>query len=79
MCAAIASVMVQQPFAHIRTGQEQGTTNNCCLKVDGSERLFGEQPFRIPGVDTPRWPGRWTEMEADLGKDPNGVPRQGKV
>lgn len=27
MCAAIASVMVQQPFEHIQTGDEQGTTN----------------------------------------------------
>jgi predicted acylesterase/phospholipase RssA len=27
MCAAIASVMVQQPFSHIQTGQETNTTN----------------------------------------------------
>jgi hypothetical protein len=27
MCAAIASVMVQQPFEHIQTGDEKGTTN----------------------------------------------------
>ncbi len=27
MCAAIASVMVQQPFQHIETGDEQNTTN----------------------------------------------------
>jgi predicted acylesterase/phospholipase RssA len=27
MCAAIASVMVQQPFQHIETGDEQDTTN----------------------------------------------------
>lgn len=27
MCAAIASVMVQQPFQHIQTGDEQNTTN----------------------------------------------------
>ncbi len=27
MCAAIASVMVQQPFEHIQTGDEQNTTN----------------------------------------------------
>jgi len=27
MCAAIASVMVQQPFVHIRTGTEVGTSN----------------------------------------------------
>src|SRR5262249_16748683 len=27
MCAAIASVMVQHPFTHVRTGEETGTSN----------------------------------------------------
>jgi hypothetical protein len=43
MCAAIASVMVQQPFQHIQTGDEQNTTNtfyeSWVNKIDISQLL----------------------------------------
>ena len=28
------------------TFDEEGLSNNCCIRLDGQERLFGEQPFR---------------------------------
>jgi hypothetical protein len=58
---------------------EKGFTNNCCLRIDGSERLFGEQPFRKKVGETPRLPGRWTDKTDDLGTDPaTGIKRDGK-
>jgi len=60
------------------TFDPEGLTNNCCIRLDGQERLFGEQPFRKKVGITQRQPGRWTEMEGDLGADPNGLKREGK-
>jgi hypothetical protein len=53
------------------TFEEKGFTNNTCVRVDGSEWLFGEQPFQLPdGGTVGNWPGRWVEREGkpDLGR-----------
>jgi hypothetical protein len=52
------------------TFKEEGLTNNTCVRLDGHEWLFGEQPWLLPdGRETgPRSPGQWEEREASLGK-----------
>jgi hypothetical protein len=65
------------------TYEEEGLTNNCCVRIDGAERLFGEEtfegvPFRRMNGTARKDPGRWTEMAGDLGYDPNGLKREGK-
>ena len=67
------------PELHKRlTFDEEGLTNNCCVRLDGRDWLFGEQPFRVVGDPARPLPGRWLEMAGDLGKDEMGTPRQGK-
>ncbi len=76
--------MDQQGKPKRLTYEPEGNTNNCCIRLDGSDRLFGEEtfeggvPFRRVGKTLPRDPGRWTEMEGDLGDDPSGMKREGK-
>jgi hypothetical protein len=59
-----------------------GRTNNTCIRIDGSDYLFGQsevvfpaggdgRPQRRPGV------GEWIEMRAPLGKDSTGRTREG--
>jgi hypothetical protein len=62
------------------TFEERGLTNNTVLRLDGGEWIFGERPFRtLDGKkEGGRWPGRWLEMEANLGKNDDGSPRYGK-
>ena len=60
------------------TFDEDGLSNNCCVRLNGQERLFGEQPFRVVGEPARPMPGRWLEVAGDLGKDETGTPRQGK-
>jgi hypothetical protein len=44
------------------TFDEQGRTNNTCIRLDGRELLFGERPFRLSNGQTiDNWPGRWQE------------------
>jgi hypothetical protein len=53
------------------TYEQKGLTNNTCLRIDGAEWLFGEQPFQLPdGEQVGDWPGRWIEREGepDLGR-----------
>jgi hypothetical protein len=62
------------------TFQELGTTNSTCLKIDGKDRIFGEQGVQIVGglrkvLDEP---GEWRRREIPLGDDRWGKPRQGK-
>jgi hypothetical protein len=63
------------------TFKEQGITNNAVVRLDRSEWLFGERPFRrvdnghLVGGD---WPGRWRERDKPLGKDEAGKPRRGR-
>ncbi len=67
------------PELHKRlTFDEEGLSNNCCVRLDGRDQLFGEQPFRVVGEPARPLPGRWLEMAGDLGKDEMGTPRQGK-
>jgi hypothetical protein len=61
------------------TFEEEGLTNNTCLRIDGNEWLFGERPFR--GLDGHRfgdWPGRWQDRDVGLGKTPGGRKRDGR-
>lgn len=47
------------------TFDEWGRSNNTCLKIDGKEVLFGQEP------------GSWKERRMPLGKDPRGWERDG--
>jgi hypothetical protein len=51
------------------TFEMKGLTNNACVRLDGSEYLFGERPFRLGdgtyATNIP-WPGRWHERNAKL-------------
>ncbi len=56
------------------TFEEQGLTNNVCVRLDGNEWLFGERPFRrSDGRMMRSWPGRWKERDRPL---PSGRGRQ---
>ena len=55
------------------TFEEEGLSNNCCVRLDGRDMLYGEQPFRVVGEPQIPPAGRWVEMEGDLGDS-----RQGK-
>jgi hypothetical protein len=48
------------------TYDEQGRTNNTCLRLDGNEVLFGHPP------------GRWQDLATSLGMDQERRPRDGK-
>lgn len=61
------------------TYEEQGITNNTCMKVDGHEWLFGEQPFRSEDGESLGQPhGRWKDRGLALGSDADGRERQGR-
>jgi hypothetical protein len=46
------------------TFEQKGLTNNVCVRLDGTELLFGERPFRLKdGSTTGNWPGRWLERD----------------
>jgi hypothetical protein len=61
------------------TYENDGTTNNTCVRLDGHQWLFGERPFRDPeGTYLGDWPGRWDTRSADLGPDEAGRPRVGR-
>src|SRR5205814_828452 len=52
------------------TFREDGSTNNTCLRLDGTDVLFG--------TTSPRGkPARWVEMQTPLGKDASGRERSG--
>ncbi len=63
------------------TFDEQGLTNNTCVRLDGKEWLFGEHPWRLKstGADVGgSWPGRWDQQDStSLGLDPSGRQRLG--
>jgi hypothetical protein len=50
------------------TFKKNGLTNNCCVKLDNTESLFGERPFRLPNGKyvVNNWPGRWLDRNAKL-------------
>ena len=50
------------------TFETNGTTNNAVVLLDGSERIFGERPFRddATGRYLGNWPGRWLDRNAAL-------------
>jgi hypothetical protein len=61
------------------TFEEQGLTNNTCVRLDGKESLFGERPFRPVGERSFRpvgeppsedWPGRWEKRDLPLPPGP---------
>jgi hypothetical protein len=63
-----------QPGGGRLTFEEQGLTNNACVRLDGKEWLFGERPFRrSDGMGAQNWPGRWEERDVRL---PSGRGRQ---
>jgi hypothetical protein len=47
------------------TFHRAGLSNNTCVKIDGSERLFGSKP------------GKWKDRAVKLGKNPEGKDRLG--
>ncbi len=55
------------------TFDSEGRSNNCCVRLDGQDMLFGEQPFRVAGEPRDPLLGRWLELAGDL-----GARRQGK-
>jgi hypothetical protein len=58
------------------TYEEDGTTNNTCVRLDGKEWLFGERPFRRPnGSYAGRWPGRWLVRDDTAVIDSGSGPR----
>jgi hypothetical protein len=58
-----------------------GRTNNVCVRIDGSDYLFGHDDAYAPhpGQEFEPTPGvsRWVDMRAELGKDADGRPREG--
>jgi hypothetical protein len=59
------------------TYEDDGTTNNTCIRLDGNEWLFGERPFRRPnGSYSGRWPGRWLVRDDTAVADSN---REGRT
>jgi hypothetical protein len=54
-----------QRFGHLKrlTFEEQGLTNNCVVRLDGNEWIFGERPFVVNGREIASWPGQWQENE----------------
>jgi hypothetical protein len=61
------------------TFDDQGRTNNTCVRLDGQEWLFGDRPFHTAdGTEVGSWPGRWKERELSLGEDRSGRRREGK-
>jgi hypothetical protein len=61
------------------TYEQDGTTNNTCVRLDGHEWLFGERPFRLSdGAYAGLWPGRWLVRDERLGNDSHGNPRSGR-
>lgn len=61
------------------TFDEQGGTNNTCVKLDGHEWLFGERPFHTEdGYFFGSWPGRWQDRDLPLGTDSDGRERLGR-
>lgn len=61
------------------TFDDQGRTNNACVRLDGHEWLFGERPFHTTsGRPLGRWPGRWQDRDLPLGNDSSGQVRLGR-
>src|SRR5262249_48424049 len=63
------------------TYEEEGTTNNTVVRLDGKEWIFGESPWLMPdGKEIgPKQGGHWQERDSrDLGKDASGRERQGR-
>jgi hypothetical protein len=61
------------------TFEQDGTTNNTCVRLDGHEWLFGERPFRLSdGGYAGLWPGRWLVRDERLGDDSRGNRRSGR-
>jgi hypothetical protein len=56
------------------TFEEQGTTNNAVVRLDGNEWLFGDRPFRPLTGQALRenWPGRWLNQDVPLTNSPGG-------
>jgi hypothetical protein len=63
--------------------QDIGRSNNTCVRIDGTERLFGtmmtssERQQYLPGFQrqVPHfrdWPGRWVQMKKPLRRDRSG-------
>jgi hypothetical protein len=54
-----------QRFGQLKrlTFDEQGLTNNCVVRLDGEEWIFGERPFVENGREIHSWPGQWQEGE----------------
>ncbi len=76
-------VMLGEPGAGGRpkrlTFEENGTTNNTCVRLDGNEWLFGERPFRRPdGTYIDDWPGRWLVRDEPLAPTSGREPRMGR-
>jgi hypothetical protein len=61
------------------TFEQRGYTNNTVVRLDGSEWIFGEKPFRLvngsyAGLNL----GRWKERDLPLGNDRSGRRRLGR-
>ncbi len=76
-------VMVEEgrsPVEKRLTYEKMGLSNNTCVRLDGNEHLFGEQPFRTEkGDEFPkgwRWHGRWRDKEERDLRVPGGEGRK---
>jgi hypothetical protein len=65
-----------QRFGQLKrlTFDEQGLTNNCVVRLDGNEWIFGERPFVDEKGEVGSWPGQWVdhEMARNLGAGRDG-------
>jgi hypothetical protein len=65
------------------TAVGDGRSNNTCLRIDGTERIFGLTSSQYKAIRDGRkpqlrdWPGRWVEMKKPLGKGRSGRQRLG--
>ncbi len=79
--------VVEQPGSNTGTKNltalKDGRSNNTCVRVDGSERLFGLTAAQLERLPTDAkehfgyWPGQWLQIKKTLGKDSTGRTRLG--
>jgi hypothetical protein len=62
------------------TFRQEGVSNNTVVRLDGTDSIFGEQPFKrkSDGKYLEQRPGEWKERDVALGKHKWGNPKDGR-
>ena len=62
------------------TFKPNGITNNTCIRLDGREWVFGDQPLRLKKDGSLMWPasGQWHDRDMPLDNDASGRARTGR-